>query len=122
MSGAYQRTKGAGGEREAAKAIAAHLGLPMERGARNGIPGAPDLIGWPDVHVEVKRRTAITAARWLDQAIGDASAHDGCRPVVVMREDRGEWMVLMRLEDLPDIAQDLVEMKREGGAEHERGR
>lgn len=96
------RNKGARIEREAAKALAAVTGLPHERGARNGVPGADDCVGWPGVHEEVKGRKKIAALRWLDQSIADAGDD---LPIVVMKEDRGEFVLMVRLSDLPRLAE-----------------
>lgn len=54
-------------------------------------------------HVEVKRRRTLSVARWMEQAenavMVDLDA-DGvlATPVVAMREDRGNWMVLVDAE------------------------
>lgn len=94
------RQKGASGEREAAKAIAAVVGLDIKRSARNGVQGADDVIGWPGVHMEIKRRSKIAALRLLDQSIQDAGSD---LPIVVMREDRGKWVLMVELKDLPRL-------------------
>lgn len=101
------RQKGAGHEREVARELTATLGIAAERGARNGVPGADDVIGMPGVHVECKRRKGIAALRWLEQSIDDAG--DGI-PIVVMREDRGENVVMVRLADLVRLAEAVAGM------------
>jgi hypothetical protein len=55
------------------------------------------------LHVEVKGRATITAARWMDQAVSDSMPHT--IPLVVMREDRGPWLAMCRLHDLPQLAE-----------------
>lgn len=95
------RQKGARIEREAAKAVTA-IGIEMERGARNGVPGADDCVGWPGVHVEVKGRKKIAAMDFMRQSVRDAK---GNLPVVVMREDRGEFVLMVRLSDLPALCE-----------------
>lgn len=91
------RQKGARHEREVAKALNALFGLDAERGARNGVPGADDVVGWPGVHVECKNYKAIAALKWLEQSIRDAGDD---LPIVVMRQLRGENVVMVRLADL----------------------
>lgn len=96
------RAKGCRYELELSKSLAALLGLEMERGARNGVPGADDVIGWPGVHIEAKRRKGIAALAWLKQSVKDCK---GDVPIVVMREDRGEDVLMIRLEDLPRLCE-----------------
>jgi hypothetical protein len=95
------RQKGAVHEREVAGKLADLLGIEAERGARNGVPGADDVIGWPGVHVECKRRKKIAALRWLDQSIRDTGDD---LPIVIMREDRGPNVLMVRLDDLLALA------------------
>ena len=95
--GRMQRTKGASGEREAAKALGM-VGLRVARMARNGVPGAEDLRG-EHLVVEVKRRNHIPVLRWLQQAI-DASDPVTDLPLLMMREDLGPWIMCVRLTDL----------------------
>lgn len=96
------RNKGKVGEREAVKALAQHLGLTCRRTAQVDGGLSADLIGWPGVHVEVKRRKGIAALGFLRQAEDDAT--DGALPLVVMREDGDtEWAVMCRLSDLREL-------------------
>lgn len=49
------------------------------------------------LHVESKRYAAIACEKWLKKAEQDALEHaEKGVPVVFMRQDRGEWMVLLR--------------------------
>ena len=93
--GRMQRAKGARLEREAALALQGVTGAMWERCARNGVAGAIDLCchaPWDGYAVEVKGRHAISVIRWLEQA--EQSGRPG---VVLMREDHGEWVILLRL-------------------------
>lgn len=92
------RAKGARLEREAAQALRDALGLQAVRSARNGVPGAADVMVPGGLHVEVKGRRSIGAARFLDQALADKKPEDV--PLVLMREDRGDWLVLLPLADV----------------------
>jgi hypothetical protein len=104
------RTKGKVGERQAAKAIMQHLGLEVRRTAQVDGKLSADLIGWPGVHVEVKSRHRIAALGFLRQAERDAT--DGNIPTVLMRENGDtEWAVMVRLSDLPELAQRVIEAK-----------
>ena len=96
------RQKGARHEREVAAEIRDLLGLATTRGARIGVEGGEDVMGWPGVRVECKRRKSIAALAFLQQAIDDAGDD---LPLVVMRQDRGENVVMLRLADLPRLAE-----------------
>lgn len=61
-------------------------------------------------HLEVKGRAAIAALRFLDQAKRDAK--EGEIPVVLMKEDRGPWVVMVEIERSPEFAERLVEQRR----------
>ena len=104
--GRASRAKGGRGEREAAAALGDVLGRPWRRAVGQSRSGAdaPDVEpdGWSvggassTPWVEVKRgRSTITAA------MRQAAAACGSRlPVVLTRQDRGEWLVTVRLADL----------------------
>lgn len=51
----------------------------------------------PGCHVEVKRRKKIAATHFMEQAMRDKVEEDF--PLVLMREDRGDWLVMFRIED-----------------------
>ena len=52
---AMQRTKGAGGERELARLLQEHLGIPVNRNLQQTRQGGADLIDVPGWAIEVKR-------------------------------------------------------------------
>jgi hypothetical protein len=62
-------------------------------------------------HTEVKVRKSIAACRYYDQALRDQKP--GTVPMVLMREDRGEWMIMLRLEDLPDLIEAVDDEQRQ---------
>lgn len=99
---AYQRAKGARGEREAAAALTAVTGRVFVRSARNGVDGATDVApcdpALAAMSIEVKLRSTLTLARWMQQAQGDNPL---LLPMVLTREDGGPWMACIRLQDLP---------------------
>lgn len=59
------------------------------------------------LHVECKHYKQIGAMRFMDQAVRDKMIGD--IPTVVMRENDGEKMVMVRAEDLVDFAKLIVE-------------
>lgn len=97
--GKLSRTKGKVGEREAVKMLRTLYGIEARRTAqRCGRDGMPDIESIPGIHLEVKRRAAIAAEEFLEQARRDAKASEA--PVVFMRADRSRrWMVLVDLRD-----------------------
>lgn len=93
------RQRGKYGERSARDAITQHWGFPdVHRTAQTSakVSGA-DLGGTGSIHVEVKLRKALAVEAFLTQSIRDA--RPGKTPVVVMRRDRGEWLVMFRMSD-----------------------
>ncbi len=93
------RNKGKRGELEAVHALRAALpGCRVIRGQQRSGTECADVIGIDGLHIEVKRRRRIAALGFLEQARRDAQA--GEVPVVLMRQDRGRWAVMLDIEDL----------------------
>lgn len=92
-----QRSKGQNGEREVA-AILAKYGIVARRRLGQERDGGEDLDTTDNRAWEVKRRRRIAVYAWYEQA-ARAAAANGRVPVVAMRCDRGEWLVMLKLED-----------------------
>jgi Holliday junction resolvase len=94
MGGSLSRNKGARGEREVCNVLRA-AGYDVARGDQSAGARCPDVDGVPGIWIEVKigKRVNVRAA-WR-QACNDTDSRE---PVVAWRDDRGEWMVLSRLE------------------------
>lgn len=92
------KSKGARGELEFAAALCA-AGVTARRGRQyHGDPSAPDVIAeLPGVHWEIKRCERIDLYPWFRQAVLDAGTRT---PVVALRKNREDWLVVLRLEDL----------------------
>jgi hypothetical protein len=89
-----QRNKGASFEREVANLLGVRRHLRCDWSE-----SAPDIITERFL-VECKRYARIAAVRWLEQARGYAERDpEGRIPVVFMREDRGELVVMLGAED-----------------------
>jgi hypothetical protein len=99
VSGAARR-KGLVGEREVADIFEANgwtvRGLESS-GDWLAFKGGP-LPERPALHLEVKRQERWRLPEWLAQARAEAPA--GIAPVVVFRQNRGEWYACMPLADL----------------------
>ena len=96
------REKGKRGEREFANELR-KLGINARRSQQFcGTDGTADVkTDIEGVHVEVERRGKIAAIRFLEQAERDKNDEDF--PIVAMREDRGPWTVMFRLDNLQDV-------------------
>lgn len=91
------RAKGKRGELEIAN-ILKEYGYDTRRGVQyNGSDGSPDVVGLPNIHIEVKRVEALNLDKAMKQSIDDA--RDGEVPVVMHRKDRHCWLVTMRLDE-----------------------
>ena len=96
--GKQQQQKGANAERELAQ-ILREKGYNVERGGSLSYGTVPDLMGLPDVHIEVKRREQLNLLAAIRQAETDAARfHDG-HPAVFHRSNRSPWLVTMTLDE-----------------------
>ena len=90
--------KGANGERELAT-ILRRRGYDMRRGGSLSYGEIPDLVGLPNIHIEVKRRERLNIYEAMAQSIRDAARFGDGAPTVFHRRNRSEWLVTMRIED-----------------------
>jgi hypothetical protein len=103
---ASQRRKGANGENELAGILSQHLGRVVKRTLGQARDGGHD-IETPPFKWEVKRRKSIAVQKFMEQAV--IACQDGSTPIVAMRGDGKQWLVMMRLHDaLPLIAGELT--------------
>ena len=97
-------TKGKCGERELAKELARLFGCTARRGQQfSGLPESPDVVvDIPGVHVECKRTERLRLYDAVEQARHDAADHEV--PLVCHRHNRGDWLAIVPLDDLPALA------------------
>lgn len=101
MSRINSRAKGAAGELEFANILKDHGYSEARRGQQyNGIEGE-DVIGLPNIHIEVKRVEKLNLYDAIDQSIRDAA--EGEIPIVAHRKNRQDWQISMRLKDWRSI-------------------
>jgi len=105
---ANNRQRGKYGERSARDAIRSCW--LMDGCHRTGqisakVSGA-DLGGTGKLHVEVKLRKTLAVEKFLEQAVRDA--RPGTVPVVLMRRDKGEWIVMLRISDSLRFAAEVL--------------
>lgn len=93
-----QRVKGAAGERELAAILSDALGCIVKRTLGQARDGGADIqtgrFLW-----EVKRRKKLSVYEFMEQ-IEKACEGTNNLPVVAMRADGKDWLVMMRLEDV----------------------
>jgi len=101
-------TKGKAGERELAAELRRLFGVEARRGVQyQGGGDSPDVVtDLPGVHVEVKRTERLSLYPAMKQASTDAGADKV--PVVFHRQNREEWLAIVRLNDLPTLAKLLT--------------
>lgn len=99
MSGRSAQAKGRRAEIE----LAAYL---REHGLTDAKPGnplnygkQPDITGISGLHIECKRHEKIELNKWYAQAAADAERMQDGKPVVIFRQNRRQWMIVLALED-----------------------
>ena len=103
MSGRRSRSKGARGERQAARELSRVLGVPARRGQQfSGVEGKDVVIDLDGLHVEVKRTEKLSLYPAIEQACRDAA--DDEVPLVLHRRNGKPWLVILELDQLPRLA------------------
>ena len=97
------KRRGSEGERQAAHALNAVLPHAKARRAQQfaGHHTAADLVceGLPGIMVEVKRKQALNLHKTMDKSLEDCTEDQ--TPVILHRKDNCEWLLTVRLEDVP---------------------
>lgn len=62
---------------------------------------ASDVVGLPNIHIEVKRVERLNIEKAMAQSSRDA--RDGEMPVVMHRKDRHPWLVTMAMGDFMEM-------------------
>ena len=110
------RRKGSAGEREAAHALNAVLPHAKARRAQQyaGHETAADLVceGLDGVMIEVKRRQSMNIHKVMAESL--AHCTDAMLPVILHRKDNEEWLLTIRLEDLPKALEKFSEGHTKG--------
>lgn len=105
MSGRSAQAKGRRAEIELARFLQAH-------GLQDARPGAPlnygqqaDVSGVLGLHIECKRHERLEIPRWYEQAAADAERMQDGRPVVIYRQNRRPWMIVLSLTDFLSLTE-----------------
>lgn len=94
--------KGKCGERELSKKLTELFGEPCRRGKQYcGSEDSPDVVGLPGIHIECKRTNVLRLWEAVDQATAECG---GNVPVVCHRPNRREWIAIVPLDRLPELA------------------
>ena len=100
---AYQRRKGAAGEREWCAVLKENGHPDAERCLAQSRSGGGD-VPVPPVLWEVKRRGKNVMYTFLDQAEAAVKQYRGCRiPAVAVRVDQRDWIVTMYAKDFFEL-------------------
>ena len=104
------RRKGAEGERQLAHVLEEY-GYKTRRSVQyNGKDGQADVIGLPNIHVEVKRVEKLNIYDAINQAKRDAK--NGDIPTVFHRKNRCNWLVTMELNEFMTFYECFMRCKR----------
>lgn len=97
--GKTSREKGADFERQVARWLRENGFLTAMRTAQHsGKAGdAADVVGLPGIHIECKAVESPHVWAWIHQAERDSSG-TGNIPVVIWKQNRKQWLALMRLD------------------------
>ncbi len=101
-----QRTKGAGGERELCALLSDEFGTDCRRKLGQARDSGNDIDLGP-FRIECKRRARISVYEWMQQAVESLVGASDV-PVVAMRADGKEWLVLMRFSDWAKVAREQL--------------
>ena len=106
--GKASRDKGKRGEREARDLVREQWQSPnCQRSAQVSGTFCADLLGGPEgLHLEVKRYKRIVALDFLEQAKEDSD--EDATPLVVMREDGGEWALMVPFDRSVEFARRIL--------------
>ena len=108
--GKMSKNKGKVGERELASELRRLFGVNARRGQQfHGGGDSPDVVVDLPIHAEVKRCEKLSLYKAMKQAIGDAG--EGKVPVVFHRQNREDWLAIIRLNDLPALVDRFSNLK-----------
>lgn len=96
--GKSSQRKGADGERELV-AVLQEYGFETQRGGSETFGTVPDVVGLPDIHIEVKRVERLNVSEAMKQAVRDSEFFLDGMPTLFHRRNREPWLVTMRLSD-----------------------
>jgi hypothetical protein len=107
--GKHSRTKGAGGERELCALLSDAFGEKITRKLGQARDSGHD-VDLPPFNIECKRRARVgNLYEWMQQANVPFTTQSYMPvPMVALRADGREWLVVMRLPDWIKLAREEV--------------
>jgi len=109
--GSMSKNKGKRGELELSGELRRLFGVNARRGVQYcGGANSPDVITDLPIHCEVKRTEKLSLYPAMRQAVKDAG--EGKVPIVFHRQNREEWLAIIRLNDLPELIDHLSTIRR----------
>ena len=103
------KRKGKTGELNFCEDFEKATGIKLKRNWIQTVVGGnltPDVKGWDAAHIEVKRTEAVHLFKWQERVLNECGHRI---PVIAHRRSRADWWLFLRLEDLPMLAQALIE-------------
>jgi len=100
------RRKGANGEREVCEILNQELGWAVKRNLSQSRDGGFD-IEIAQFRIEVKRRKKLMVQHEF-MAQAEKSAGPQHLPIVIMRADGEEWLLMMKLSDAMPLIRDAL--------------
>jgi hypothetical protein len=101
------RAKGAAFEREVVNALRDYMGVDCRRNLEQSRSGGEDIVLRP-YSIECKRRAAIALYDWWEQSCTSAKKK-ALRPLLVIRADRKEPLVVMEFQEFCRLAREELE-------------
>ncbi len=93
------QSKGRRGEIELATYLRKHGFKDASPGDPMNFGTQPDVSGIRGLHIECKRREKLEVNKWYEQSEADARRMQDGKPVVMFRQNRRPWMIVLSLED-----------------------
>ena len=101
--GRSAQAKGRRAELELAQYLRDHGHIEAKPGSPASYGTEPDVTGLPGLHIECKRHERLEIGRWYEQSQRDAAKMQDGRPVVIYRQNRKDWMILLSLSDFLEV-------------------
>lgn len=103
MSGRSAQTKGRRAEIELAGYLQSKGYTEAKAGTALNYGKEPDVKGIDGLHIECKRHEKLQINKWYEQSTADAERMKDGKPVVIYRQNRKHWMIVLSLADFIEL-------------------